>query len=242
MSTVTLQITGMTCDHCAQTVQAALNALHGVKAEVSYENASARIKTDGSVDSARLRAAVEAKGYGATLIDDTDATQIDNTGATHPGGDGGSLHIAIVGTGSGAFAAAIKAAEQGARVTLIEGGPLIGGTCVNTGCVPSKILIRGAGIAHLQGHHAFAGLPHNRPAIDRKAMVAQQQEWVEKLRYAKYESILESNPGINLVRGMARFKDAGTLIVTQADGGEKEIKADRFLLAGFVSKILSYFA
>jgi mercuric reductase len=71
----------------------------------------------------------------------------------------------------------------------------------------------------------------NTPVIDRKAMVMQQQEWVEKLRYAKYESILESNPGINLMRGMARFKDAGTLIVTQSDGSEKEIKADRFLLA-----------
>jgi len=62
-------------------------------------------------------------------------------------------------------------------------------------------------------------------------MVVQQQNWVEKLRYAKYESILENNPGINLVRGMAKFKDANTLVVTQKDGSEKDIQADRFLLA-----------
>ncbi len=140
-------------------------------------------------------------------------------------------HIAIIGTGSGAFAAAIKAAENGARVTMIEGGEVIGGTCVNIGCVPSKIMIRNAHIAHLQGHHAVVGLPLNKPQIDRRAMVAQQQGWVDKLRHVKYESILESNPGITLLRGMARFDSENTLIVTKNDGAEETIKADRILLA-----------
>jgi len=141
------------------------------------------------------------------------------------------LHIAIVGTGSGAFAAAIKAVENGARVSIIEGGEVIGGTCVNVGCVPSKIMIRGAHIAHLQSHHNFDGVPLNISHIDRKKMVAQQQHWVEQLRYAKYESILESNSGITLVRGMARFVNSNTLSVTQTDNKEIEIKADRILLA-----------
>ncbi len=141
------------------------------------------------------------------------------------------LHIAIVGTGSGAFAAAIKAAERGAQVTIIEGADVIGGTCVNVGCVPSKIMIRGAHIAYLQAHHNVAGLPLNTPNLDRCAMVAQQQKWVEKLRYSKYESILKTNPGIKLVRGMARFKDAHTLWVAGSDDSEIEIRADRILLA-----------
>lgn len=144
---------------------------------------------------------------------------------------GNNLHIAIVGTGSGAFAAAIKAVERGAQVTIIEGADIIGGTCVNIGCVPSKVMIQGAHIAHIQGHHAFDGIPFNEPKLDRRAMMQQQQSLVEQLRHAKYESILESNPGINLLRGMARFKDASTLIVTKKDGSEKEIKADRILLA-----------
>ena len=142
-----------------------------------------------------------------------------------------TLHIAIVGTGSGAFAAAIKAAENGARVTMIEGGEVIGGTCVNIGCVPSKILIRGAHIARLQGHHSVEGIPLNRPKIDRRAMLAQQQGWVGKLRHAKYESILETNPNINLLRGIARFDTADTLIVTKNDGTEETVKADRILVA-----------
>jgi len=142
-----------------------------------------------------------------------------------------TLHIAIVGTGSGAFAAAIRAVENGAKITMIEGGEVIGGTCVNIGCVPSKILIRGAQIAHLQGHHAIDGLPLNQPKIDRHTMVAQQQASVEMLRHAKYENILESNPNIDLLRGMARFDKSDTLIVTKSDGSEETIQADRILLA-----------
>ena len=143
----------------------------------------------------------------------------------------GRLHIAIVGTGAGAFAAAIRAAEDGARVTIIEGSDVIGGTCVNVGCVPSKIMIRGAGIAHVQAHHAFEGISLNAPRIDRRAMVGQQQNLVERLRHDKYESILEARPGITLLRGMARFRDAHTLVVDKPDGNEQELKADRILLA-----------
>lgn len=222
MKTVKMQITGMTCDHCAQSAQKALNSLEGVMASVSYDEGLARVETQGKVNDEQLLKAVESSGYGATLLSH------EGTETTSSGSD---LHIAIIGTGSGAFAAAIKAVEQGARVTIIEGADVIGGTCVNVGCVPSKIFIRGAHIAHLQARHAIDGVPLNTPKLDRKAMVAQQQQWVEKLRYAKYESILESNPGITLLRGMARFKDTGTLIVAQKDGNEKEVQADRILLA-----------
>ena len=140
------------------------------------------------------------------------------------------LRVAIIGTGSAAFAAAIRAVEEGAEVTVIEAG-MVGGTCVNVGCVPSKILIRAAYVAHLQAHHPFQGLSKHTPALDRKALVAQQQARVEELRHAKYENILETNPGINLMRGYAHFENAQTLIVRQADGSEQRIVADRILIA-----------
>lgn len=213
----------MTCEHCAKSAEDALNSIEGVNASVSFDNTLATVKTNDMVDNNQLVKAIESKGYSAEIMNNDDSSCCS--------GRNNKLHIAIVGTGSGAFAAAIKAVEQGATVTIIESGEVIGGTCVNVGCVPSKIFIRGANIAHLQGHHAVEGVPLNTPNLDRKAMVAQQQEWVEKLRYAKYESILESNKDIKLVRGMARFKDASTLIVTKKDGSEKELKADRILLA-----------
>jgi len=228
MTTQTLHITGMTCDHCATTIEKLLNALPGVTVSVSYLEGIAQVESTADVEMQQLLKTIQAEGYGAR-----DADAEEKAPTTGGGGDG--LHIAIVGSGSGAFAAAIKSVEEGAQVTIIEGGEVIGGTCVNIGCVPSKIMIRAAHIAHLQAHHGFSGIPLNRPRIDRTALVSQQQARVEELRHAKYESILESNPAITLVRGWARFRDAHTLIVAQADGTEKTITADRILLAAGAS-------
>jgi len=141
------------------------------------------------------------------------------------------LRIAIIGSGGAAFAAAIRASESGASVTLIERGT-IGGTCVNVGCVPSKIMIRAAHIAHLRRHSPFDdGISASAPVIRRERLLAQQQGRVDELRHAKYESILKSMPGIRLVRGNAQFKNACTLTVKLAAGGEQDIEFDRALVA-----------
>ena len=223
MATLELDIRGMTCEHCARTAEEALNALPGVQAEVSYEKSLARIEMQGAPDPHPLITALAAKGYGASLRPARGQTVADNTRS--------GLHIAIVGSGAAAFAAAIHAVEAGARVSMIEGGDVIGGTCVNTGCVPSKILLRAAYIAHLAAHHAFEGIAHNPPSIDRASLVRQQQARVSELRHAKYENILTSHPGITLLRGSARLKDATTLIVALRAGGEQTLQADRILLA-----------
>ena len=146
------------------------------------------------------------------------------------GGGGEGLHVAVIGSGSAAFAAAIRANEESAKVTMIEAGT-IGGTCVNIGCVPSKIFLRGAHAAHTQAAHPFDGVSRIRPVIDRRAMVAQQQGRVEELRHAKYESILDANPDIELVRGFASFEDPRTLVVRSADGSEQRLTPDRIFIA-----------
>ncbi len=142
----------------------------------------------------------------------------------------GKPHVAIVGGGSAAFAAAIRAAEGGARVTMIEAGT-IGGTCVNVGCVPSKILIRAAHIAHHAAHHPIAGIARGTLALDNRARLAQQQARVAELRHAKYENILEANPNITLMHGRARFVDAHRLAIARADGSEAVLAAESFLIA-----------
>ncbi len=220
---ITLRITGMTCDHCARTIEGALNALPGVQARVSYKDALAQVETTDGVDTERLVEAVQAKGYGASLVAEDEGT------AAHRGERGG-LHVAIVGSGSAAFACAIRAAEGGAQVTLIEAGTL-GGTCVNVGCVPSKIAIRAAHIAHLMHAHPFDGIAKCSPKIDRARLVAQQQARVTELRQAKYQSILDANPNINLIEGKARFEDAKTLHITRPDGSANILHADRILIA-----------
>lgn len=223
MKTLNIKITGMTCDDCAQSVEAALNALPGVKASVSFADKLATVENRDEVDNGQVFKVIESKGYSAKLIKENGTVPIR--------GIESGIQVAIVGSGSGAFAAAIKAAEEGAQVTIIEGGEVIGGTCVNVGCVPSKIMIRSAHIAHLQGQHAFKGIALNMPNIDRAALVKQQQGRVKELRFAKYENILQTNSNINLQRGMARFQDPNTLIVTKKDGTEKALHADRILLA-----------
>ncbi len=236
MNVYTIRVTGMTCNHCAQTVEKALGTVPGVTAvQVSYPDGTARVKTrDGILESALIQA-VTAKGYRAELLDaptrsgQEQAPSVWKVAPSKRKAESG-LHIAIIGSGSGAFAAAIKAVEAGASVTMIERGTL-GGTCVNVGCVPSKIMIQAAHVAHAHAASPFPGIASRAPQVNRSALVAQQQGRVEELRFAKYQSIVDANPGINVLQGYARFKDAHTLMVKRPDGRETQLKADRVLIA-----------
>ena len=224
MRTSNLRIAGMTGEHCALSVERALTALPGVRAKVSYADALAEVESPDGICLDELIKAVQAKGYGASVLEGTGTPKVAQ------GGNGG-LHVAIIGSGSAAFACAIRAAEGGARVTIIEAAEVIGGTCVNVGCVPSKIMIRAAHLAHLMHDHPFDGIAKLSPRIDRARLVAQQQARVAELRQAKYQSILDTNPNITLVKGKARFRDEQTLIVTRSDGTEKMLMPDRILIA-----------
>jgi len=237
----TLKITGMTCDSCAVHVKEALEKVPGVQsANVSYTKGSAKLAVETGTSPDALTAAVAGLGYRATLAD----ALVPPVGGgllvkmrewlgsgDKAGDDGGGLHIAVIGSGGAAMAAALKAVEQGAHVTLIERGT-IGGTCVNIGCVPSKIMIRAAHIAHLRRESPFdGGMPPTPPTILRERLLAQQQARVDELRHAKYEGILDDNPAISVLHGEARFKDAHSLTVQLNGGGERVLAFDRCLIA-----------
>ncbi|OGA43102.1 MAG: mercury(II) reductase [Betaproteobacteria bacterium RIFCSPLOWO2_12_FULL_62_13] len=241
--TLALHINGMTCASCARHVEEALANVPGVRqVHVSYPQGAAQVTGPSELDARALIQAVQASGYDAALEKHargpaTDATSrlgraLGRLGKRAKKDSGENrFQVAIIGSGGAAFAAAIRAAETGARVTMIERG-VTGGTCVNVGCVPSKIMIRSAYIAHLRATSPFdVGVEAHAPAVKRRALVAQQQKRVEELRHTKYESIVAQNPNINLVRGFARFKDARTLVVTSDDGAEREVAFDRALIA-----------
>ncbi|HDX6377734.1 TPA: mercury(II) reductase [Escherichia coli] len=236
-----LKITGMTCDSCAAHVKEALEKVPGVQsAIVSYAKGAAQLALDPGTAPDALTAAVAGLGYKAMLAD---APPTDNRtglfdkvrgwmGAADKGSGGERpLQVAVIGSGGAAMAAALKAVEQGAQVTLIERGT-IGGTCVNVGCVPSKIMIRAAHIAHLRRESPFdGGMPPTPPTILRERLLAQQQARVEELRHAKYEGILDGNSAITVLHGEARFKDDQSLIVSLNEGGERVVMFDRCLVA-----------
>ena len=222
MSIIEIPVTGMTCDHCAVTIEKALKTLPDVKAWVSYPEATAYIEALGRATIPEIVQTIQSTGYGAAVPGQS-SVPVTN-------GDGVGLHVAIIGSGSAAFACAIRAVETGARVTMIE-AHTVGGTCVNIGCVPSKILIRAAQMAHDQQSSRFQGIAAHTPVINRQALVDQQQARVDVLRKAKYQDIVDTNPGITLRHARARFMDAHTLILTDSTGREEQVSADRFLVA-----------
>ncbi len=236
---IALRIDGMTCDSCATHVREALERVPGVRsADVSYPKARAEIAADAGVSSEALAATVATLGYPASVADAgvAPAGVLDKApgllaGDAQRGAGGVQLHIAVIGSGGAAMAAALRAVEQGARVTLVERG-VIGGTCVNVGCVPSKIMIRAAHIAHLRHQSPFDdGIAASSPTIRRDRLLAQQQARVDELRHAKYENILADTPSITVLRGEARFRDTHSLLVRQADGAEHQVIFDRCLIA-----------
>src|SRR5215472_15721613 len=100
-------------------------------------------------------------------------------------GSANRFDLAIVGSGGGAFAAAIAASERGARVVMLERGTL-GGTCVNVGCIPSKTQLHAAELFWQAGHHGFGGVRTEAVSVDMPELVAQKDELVGKLRHEKY--------------------------------------------------------
>jgi mercuric reductase len=236
-----LVIGGMTCNSCATHVRQALERVPGVRAaQVSYPEGRASVTLAADAPTAVLVSAVTALGYRARVADGhadlprgsllDKARSGPGGGRKAPGGDE-ALHVAVIGSGGAATAAALKAAERGARVTLIERGT-IGGTCVNVGCVPSKIMIRAAHVAQLRRASPFdGGIAASAPVIDRARLLAQRQARVGELRHAKYESILEGTPAITVLRGEARFRDSRHLLVRLDAGGERGLAFDRCLIA-----------
>lgn len=117
--------------------------------------------------------------------------------------------LAVIGAGSAGFSAAITAAEQGANVALIGHG-LIGGTCVNVGCVPSKTMIRAAEAVHGASRTGrFPGLAGEAYVGDWRALVAAKDDLVGTLRQKKYIDLLPEYDGVAYLEGAARLNGSG---------------------------------
>jgi len=219
---VELSVQGMTCDSCALRVEKALEGVPGVRdARVpQWESDRAEVTAENNVSSDDLAAAVRNVGYSAHV----ERRQPFGHSAKGTGG-AGEYDLMIIGGGSAGFAAAIKGAELGRRVALVEAGT-IGGTCVNVGCVPSKTLIRameqyhGAGVYRFEGVHTTAG------HLYWAQVVAQKDRLVAEMRQTKYVDVLEAYPEITYIPGRARLTGGkGVQIDGQAYAPEKIVIA-----------------
>jgi mercuric reductase len=139
--------------------------------------------------------------------------------------DQASYDLAIIGAGSAGFSAAITAAELGARVALIGHGT-IGGTCVNTGCVPSKNLIRATeALHHAAAAARFGGIDAEARVADWRAVKRGKDALVSLLRQAKYIDLLPAHNGIGYLEGRARLCDGGVAVNGGVLGADKVIIA-----------------
>ena len=129
----------------------------------------------------------------------------------------------VIGGGSGGVAHARRAAEYGAKVALAEYGPL-GGTCVNVGCVPKKIMWHTASHAHYFAHAADYGFDSEVRGHDWGGVKERRDAYIRRLN-GIYKKLLDDS-GVTCLAGKARFIDAHTVAV-----GETEYSASRIVIA-----------
>ncbi len=140
------------------------------------------------------------------------------------------MKVAVIGDGTAAFAAVLHAAEQDAQVTLINSGTL-GGMSINTGRLPSIMMIRAAEMVRKPASHPFQGVDRHRPSVNLAKHVAQRQALIEEQLRGKYCTALKDNKNISLLRGSSCFQDKRTLVIETQEGQMQRIDADRFLIA-----------
>ena len=131
--------------------------------------------------------------------------------------------LLVIGGGSGGLAHAQRAAEYGASAAAIEYGPL-GGTCVNVGCVPKKVMWYAAGHSHHLRHAADYGFDVDVRGHDWAALKTRRDAYVQRLN-SIYENNLDKR-GVEYIAGAARFIDANTVAV-----GDETYRAERIVIA-----------
>lgn len=131
--------------------------------------------------------------------------------------------IVVIGSGPGGYPAAIRAAQLGKKVALIEGAE-IGGTCLNRGCIPSKALIAGAELLNEIKHAEVFGIKVESLSFDYAALVARKDQIVAKIRKS-LEGLINAN-GITIIKGFAKFLSKNELEV-----GSQKIIADQIIIA-----------
>jgi pyruvate/2-oxoglutarate dehydrogenase complex dihydrolipoamide dehydrogenase (E3) component len=132
--------------------------------------------------------------------------------------------VCVIGAGSGGLSVAAAAAAFGVPVVLIEKG-LMGGDCLNYGCVPSKALIAAARQADRQRHASAFGIADSQPEVNFGRIARHVREATAAI--APNDSAERFTAlGVRVIRGEARFRDGRTVIV-----GDREIRARRFVVA-----------
>lgn len=136
--------------------------------------------------------------------------------------------IIIIGGGPGGYVAAIRAAQLGAKVALVENHK-IGGTCLNYGCIPTKAFYKSAELIDEAKHANSYGLEIDGVRLNTELLQVQRQKVVTDLT-SGVEKILIAN-GVEIINGTASFNSKDSITVTSEDGSSTDLSAEHFIIA-----------
>jgi dihydrolipoamide dehydrogenase len=128
----------------------------------------------------------------------------------------GAHDLVVLGAGPGGYTAAFRAADLGMKVTLIERWPMLGGVCLNVGCIPSKALLHAAKVIEEAESMAECGITFGPPRIDRTGL----RTWKDKVvgRLTNGLTALAKQRKVDVVHGDARFIGPHSIELSNADG------------------------
>ena len=148
-----------------------------------------------------------------------------------------SYDLVVIGTGPGGYVCAIRAAQLGLKVAVVEKRATHGGTCLNVGCIPSKALLHASEV-FAEASHGFArlGVKIGKPELDLKAMLAHKDATVRG-NVTGIDFLFKKNK-IDVYRGSGRIVAAGRVAVT-AEGGETTSLEARSIVIATGSEVAS---
>ena len=141
-----------------------------------------------------------------------------------------SYDVVVIGTGPGGYVAAIKAAQLGLKVAVVEKRSTFGGTCLNVGCIPSKALLHASEVFAEAGHSFDAlGVEVSAPKLNLEKMLAHKVTTV-KANTTGVEFLFKKNK-IEAFTGFGKVVAAGKVSVTAEDGSVKELETKNIIIA-----------
>jgi len=136
--------------------------------------------------------------------------------------------VVVIGAGPGGYVAAIRAAQMGAKVALVEKDE-VGGTCLNWGCIPTKALVAGAELLHKMRRAEEFGIRTGEASVDVKKLMARKDAVVQKL-VTGVQFLLKKNK-VEVIRGTARIASPGCVSVSLNDGSSLQLETENIILA-----------
>ena len=148
----------------------------------------------------------------------------------------GAVDLVVLGAGVGGYTAAFRAADLGLKVTLIERWPVLGGVCLNVGCIPSKALLHAAKVIEDAADMAANGIVFAPPKIERDLLRAWKNKVVTRLTNGLM--LLAKQRKVTLIQGDAKFAGPYSLDVKSADGMRRVDFKQCIIAAGSESALL----